>query len=127
MPFQQKGLVAQADGIVVLTGGKSRINEGVRLLAAGKAKRLLISGVHAQTSVRQLSRLVPGAGPLFNCCIDLGARRPRHDRQCARKPLMGAPKGLPFPDYCHKRLSYAPFHGRISQRHAPYKACSFCH
>ncbi len=66
------GAVAQADGIVVLTGGKSRINEGVRLLAAGKAKRLLISGVHAQTSVRQLSKLVPGAKPLFNCCIDLG-------------------------------------------------------
>ncbi len=64
--------VAQADGIVVLTGGKSRINEAVRLLAAGKAKRLLISGVHAQTSRRQLARLVPGAKPLFDCCIDLG-------------------------------------------------------
>jgi cell division transport system permease protein len=64
--------VQQADGIVVLTGGKSRINEAVKLLAAGKAKRLLISGVHAQTSVRQLTRLVPGAKPLFDCCIDLG-------------------------------------------------------
>ncbi|MCF6198221.1 MAG: YdcF family protein [Hyphomicrobiaceae bacterium] len=69
--------VTQADGIVVLTGGKSRINEGVRLLAAGKAKSLLISGVHAQTSIRQLSKLVPGARPLFNCCIDLG--RAAHD------------------------------------------------
>ncbi len=64
--------VSRADGIVVLTGGKSRINEGVRLLADGKAKRLLISGVHTQTSVRQLSKLVPGARPLFDCCIDLG-------------------------------------------------------
>lgn len=64
--------VRQADGIVVLTGGKSRINEAVKLLAAGKAKRLLISGVHAQTSVRQLTKLVPGAKPLFDCCIDLG-------------------------------------------------------
>ena len=64
--------VVQADGIVVLTGGKSRINEGVKLLAAGKAKRLLISGVHAQTSKNQLIRLLPGAKPLFNCCIDLG-------------------------------------------------------
>ena len=64
--------VSQADGIVVLTGGKSRINEAVKLLAAGKAQRLLISGVHAQTSRRQLARLVPGAKPLFDCCIDLG-------------------------------------------------------
>ncbi len=64
--------VKQADGIVVLTGGKSRINKALKLLAAGKAKRLLISGVHAQTSVAQLARLFPGAKPLFNCCIDLG-------------------------------------------------------
>jgi cell division transport system permease protein len=64
--------VAQADGIVVLTGGKSRIQEAVKLLSAGKAQRLLISGVHAQTSSRQLVRLVPGAKPLFDCCIDLG-------------------------------------------------------
>ncbi len=64
--------VLQADGIVVLTGGKSRINKALKLLAAGKAKRLLISGVHAQTSVGQLARLFPGAKPLFNCCIDLG-------------------------------------------------------
>ncbi len=64
--------VVQADGIVVLTGGKSRINKALKLLAAGKAKRLLISGVHAQTSVGQLARLFPGAKPLFNCCIDLG-------------------------------------------------------
>ncbi|MCP4933776.1 MAG: hypothetical protein GY927_06110 [bacterium] len=64
--------VEQADGIVVLTGGKSRINKALKLLAAGKAKRLLISGVHAQTSAGQLARLFPGAKPLFNCCIDLG-------------------------------------------------------
>ena len=66
------GSVTQTDGIVVLTGGKSRIKEAVKLLAAGKAKRLLISGVHAQTSRAQLSKRVPGAKPLFDCCIDLG-------------------------------------------------------
>lgn len=35
-----------ADGIVVLTGGPERIEAGLRLLAAGRADRLLISGVH---------------------------------------------------------------------------------
>ena len=36
---------APADGIVVLTGGAGRIEAGLHLLAAGKAPRLLISGV----------------------------------------------------------------------------------
>lgn len=34
-----------ADGIVVLTGGAERVETGLKLLAAGKAPRLLISGV----------------------------------------------------------------------------------
>lgn len=34
-----------ADGIVVLTGGSGRIEAGYRLLADGKAPRLLVSGV----------------------------------------------------------------------------------
>jgi uncharacterized SAM-binding protein YcdF (DUF218 family) len=62
----------QADGIVVLTGGEARIREGVRLLAAGKAKRLLISGVHAHTTRAQLARFEPEAKSLFECCIDIG-------------------------------------------------------
>ena len=36
---------AQADGIVVLTGGADRIATGMRLLQAGRARVLLISGV----------------------------------------------------------------------------------
>ena len=35
----------RADGIVVLTGGAGRIEAGLRLLADGKAPRLLVSGV----------------------------------------------------------------------------------
>ena len=35
-----------ADGIVVLTGGSSRVSDAMELLAAGYGKRLLISGVH---------------------------------------------------------------------------------
>ena len=38
-------LPSQADGIVVLTGGPERIEAGLRLLAAGRAAHLLISGV----------------------------------------------------------------------------------
>ena len=39
-----------ADGIVVLTGGASRIADAIELLAAGRGKRLLITGVHHATS-----------------------------------------------------------------------------
>ncbi|OYZ89353.1 MAG: hypothetical protein B7Y01_03910, partial [Xanthobacter sp. 17-67-6] len=33
------------DAIVVLTGGQSRVSDGVQLLAEGHGKRLLITGV----------------------------------------------------------------------------------
>ena len=41
-----------ADGIAVLTGGVSRIDQAIKLLAAGKAKRVLITGVNRTTTSR---------------------------------------------------------------------------
>lgn len=66
--------VPSADGIVVLTGGASRIQEAVKLLGEGKAKRLLITGVNRTTTREQLESLVPGHGGLFICCIDIDRR-----------------------------------------------------
>ncbi len=48
--------VPHADGIVVLTGGSTRIEQGLRLLADGRAPRLLVSGVLPGTEVRRLAR-----------------------------------------------------------------------
>lgn len=63
--------VDKADGIVVLTGGQLRIETGIDLLREGKARRLLISGVHPDVSARQIRRAV-GAGPEdFQCCVDI--------------------------------------------------------
>src|SRR5262245_11557998 len=42
---------ARADAIVVLTGDEERISTGVRLMLEGRARRLLISGVHSTTRV----------------------------------------------------------------------------
>lgn len=67
----QNGRDVKADGIVVLTGGEARIDQAVKLLSEGRAKRLLISGVHPSTTSGQLQRRYPKAGPLFRCCIDL--------------------------------------------------------
>src|SRR4051812_29771926 len=38
--------IRNADGIVVLTGGSSRVSDAMELLAGGYGRRLLISGVH---------------------------------------------------------------------------------
>ena len=60
-----------ADGIVVLTGGSSRVSDAMELLAAGYGKRLLISGVHPTNDAGDISRSVPDSRGLMSCCVDL--------------------------------------------------------
>jgi uncharacterized SAM-binding protein YcdF (DUF218 family) len=60
-----------ADGIVVLTGGSSRVSDALELLAGGYGKRLLISGVHPTNDVSDISRSFPDNQSLLNCCVDL--------------------------------------------------------
>jgi uncharacterized SAM-binding protein YcdF (DUF218 family) len=62
---------AAADGIVALTGGASRINDAVELLASGRGRRLLITGVAPTTNTAELIRLAPESERWFGCCIDL--------------------------------------------------------
>ncbi|WP_265517639.1 YdcF family protein [Nitratireductor luteus] len=60
-----------ADGIVVLTGGQSRIDAAIDLLKEGKGKRLLISGVNPVARIDDLRLATGGDRTLFNCCIDI--------------------------------------------------------
>lgn len=62
----------KGDAIVVLTGGPDRIAEAARLLAEGRGKRLLISGVNAQTGPESLLKLTGLDSATFDCCVDLG-------------------------------------------------------
>jgi uncharacterized SAM-binding protein YcdF (DUF218 family) len=62
---------SNADGIVVLTGGSSRISDAVELLAAGYGKRLLISGVHPTNGISDISRSLPDSQRILTCCVDL--------------------------------------------------------
>jgi uncharacterized SAM-binding protein YcdF (DUF218 family) len=71
VPSEEVPLVRNADGIVVLTGGASRIADAVELLAAGRGKRLLITGVHRATSSREIARVMPRHERLLACCVDL--------------------------------------------------------
>lgn len=65
---------ARADAIVVLTGGRDRVQGGVELLEEGRGRRLLISGVHPQTRAEDIRRATIAERSLFDCCIDLGHR-----------------------------------------------------
>src|SRR5947199_537396 len=61
----------KADGIVVLTGGSSRVSDAMELLAAGYGKRLLISGVHPTIAAADISRSLQEGQGLLHCCVDL--------------------------------------------------------
>src|ERR1700677_2563623 len=60
-----------ADGIVVLTGGASRVSDAMELLADGYGKRLLISGVHPTNGTTDISRSLTDNQSLLSCCVDL--------------------------------------------------------
>jgi uncharacterized SAM-binding protein YcdF (DUF218 family) len=60
-----------ADGIIVLTGGQSRIGAALHLLKSGKGKRLLISGVNPHSGRRALREVTGGDKQLFSCCVDI--------------------------------------------------------
>ncbi len=62
-----------ADAIVVITGGKGRIEHAAALLADGKGKRLLIAGADPSVRKVDLVRRLGGKKKLFECCVDLGS------------------------------------------------------
>lgn len=62
----------KADGIVVLTGGSSRVADALDLLSNGFGKRLLISGVHPTNGIGNIQRSLPDNDQrLLACCVDL--------------------------------------------------------
>jgi uncharacterized SAM-binding protein YcdF (DUF218 family) len=71
LPAEEIMLNRNADGIVVLTGGSSRVVDAIELLASGRGQRLLITGVHRATGTGELSRLAPEYQRVVRCCVDL--------------------------------------------------------
>ena len=71
LPSRQIVLDRDADGIVVLTGGTSRVNDALELLAAHRGKRLLITGVNTGTTTADIAREIPNYKSLLTCCVDL--------------------------------------------------------
>ena len=71
LPSHQVALDRNADGIVVLTGGTSRVSDALELLTARRGKRLLITGVNPGTTTTDIAREIPNFKHLLACCVDL--------------------------------------------------------
>lgn len=63
----------RVDAIVAITGGKGRIEHGTKLLAEGKARRLLIAGADPSVRKADLVARLDAPRKLFDCCVDLGS------------------------------------------------------
>lgn len=70
VPADEIALDRNADGIVALTGGASRIADAIELLASGRGRRLLISGAYRATNSNEISRLNPEYARWVRCCVD---------------------------------------------------------
>ncbi len=65
------GMPEKADAIVVLTGGRDRIRSGIMLLQKNIAGRLLITGVHPNTSNAVIRASVNAQQNIFDCCVEV--------------------------------------------------------
>lgn len=72
MPTSVTDPSRHTDAIVVLTGGSLRVESGLRLLAAGKAKKLFVSGVYHGVDVAALLHAARQTPESVGCCIVLG-------------------------------------------------------
>lgn len=61
----------RTDAAVALTGGSGRIEHGMEVLAADRARRLLISGADPSVTKPDLVARLGGKKRLVDCCVDL--------------------------------------------------------
>ena len=72
IPAEPPDTTERTDAIVVLTGGADRLSEGLRLLAEGHGKRLLVSGVYRGVDVDALLQVARQKPDDVECCITIG-------------------------------------------------------
>ncbi|TWB41660.1 YdcF family protein [Nitrospirillum pindoramense] len=72
IPRAPEDATAATDAIVVLTGGSERLETGFDLLAAGRGRKLFISGVYRGVDVRALLRMSQATPAALECCVVLG-------------------------------------------------------
>lgn len=65
---------SRTDAIIVLTGGRGRIEHAIELLEKGQASRLLVSGVDREVKPGEFAAQFGVSRRLLECCITLGYR-----------------------------------------------------
>jgi uncharacterized SAM-binding protein YcdF (DUF218 family) len=93
------------DAIVVLTGGSERVEQGLGLFAAGKARHLFISGVHEDVRKNEITALWHGETALPPCCITLG-----HEATTTAQNAQEVRKWLAEQKYNSIRLVTSDYH-----------------
>jgi uncharacterized SAM-binding protein YcdF (DUF218 family) len=63
----------KTDAAVVITGGTGRIEHAMKVLEAGKARRVLIAGADPLVRKRDLVDRFDANARLVRCCVDLGS------------------------------------------------------
>ena len=63
----------KTDAVVVITGGKGRIEHGIEVLSDGQARRMLVAGADPAVTKKDLVRRLGGKERLVRCCVDLGS------------------------------------------------------
>lgn len=74
IPEHRPAAIPTADAIVVLTGGRDRINAGVKLLSEGYATKLLVSGVGYGVHKKELIALQRMAAPSQQSAVENSAK-----------------------------------------------------
>ena len=61
-------------GVVVLTGGKMRIEKGIQILQKGYADKMFISGVFMPSEIEMKFKIEKTKKDLLDCCIYFGEK-----------------------------------------------------
>lgn len=72
IPTEPSDRVSEADGIVVLTGGSERIEEGLNLLRQGLGRKLLVTGVAEGLTLDDVLGASEARSEEVACCVELG-------------------------------------------------------
>ena len=62
------------NGVVVLTGGKMRIEKGMEILQKGYADKMFISGVFKPSEIEMRFKIEKSKKDLLECCINFGEK-----------------------------------------------------
>lgn len=98
---------ANTDAIVVLTGGPGRIDRGLKMLEAKKARAMLVSGVNRDVKPHELAIATKAPVALYECCIDLG-----HEAVDTRSNALETANWLKAKKYRTVRLVTTDWHMR---------------